>query len=232
MKSKKIKLGLLLLAIPTSITATLITSCVNNSQNSIFNNKLSLEYASQNMSINLGFTDPNTITNKTINNMSMSQVSDYLDNLNIDGESVYNEVNKILDLSAINNEQSFIDQFNDLNLKDQENLINSSNKILNVFEKDSYRFSYKYRFLWATVYLTNNEARDWVRVFDALSNLGALSDITTGVVGVDIALKIGGILGAGCTLISQSISNVIKSGSGAKIVLLFGIIPICYHSWM
>ena len=86
MKSRKMKLGLLLFAtaIPISIVTPLITSCVNNNEDSIFNNKLSLEYASENMAINLGFTDPNAITNKTINNMSISQINDYLDNLNIE----------------------------------------------------------------------------------------------------------------------------------------------------
>ncbi|MDE5617224.1 MAG: hypothetical protein K2I36_00010 [Ureaplasma sp.] len=136
-------------------------------------------------------------------------------------------------MNNIHNESNIVDQFNSLDDFNKEKLLDNTNKILDLFEENNNlsRYKYKYYFLWANLYLTNYEARCFVNVLNFLSGLGTLSDINTGTSWVDMALKIGGIIGAFSTIMAESINHVIKNGFGIHIVLVGGFFPIKYSKW-
>ncbi|MDE5651495.1 MAG: hypothetical protein K2H80_00295, partial [Ureaplasma sp.] len=79
MKNNKIKLGLGIFSCLASISiiTPIVTSCSQKEVNNT--NKLSLDYANDNMNVNLGFTDPNLeIYSKSFNNLSTSQINQYM----------------------------------------------------------------------------------------------------------------------------------------------------------
>lgn len=234
MKSNKIKLGLgglFSCLASTSIITPIATSCSQKEANNT--NELSLNYANDNMNVNLGFTNPNLENNKSFSNLSTNQINQYINNLEKFGKESFDEIKNILNLNQINDESNLVDQFNSLDSLNKEKLLNNTNKILNVFEEQTNlaRYKYKYYFLWANLYLTNYEAKCFVNVLNFLSGLGTLSDINTGWEWVDLALKIGGIIGAFSTIMAESINHVIKNGSGIHIVLVGGFFPIEYLKW-
>lgn len=233
MKSNKIKLGLGLFSClaSASIITPIGTSCYQKEANNT--NELSLNYANDNMNINLGFTNPNLENSKSFNNLSTNQINQYINNLEKFGKESFDEIKNILNLNQINDESNLVDQFNNLDDFNKEKSLDNTNKILDVFEKQEnlVRYKYKYYFLWANLYLTNYEAKCFVNVLNFLSGLGTLSNVNTGTLWVDMALKIGGIIGAFSTIMAESINHVIKNGSSIHIVLVGGFFPIRYLKW-
>ncbi len=234
MKSNKVKLGLGLFSClaSASIIAPIGTSCYQKEANNT--NELSLNYANDNMNVNLGFTNPNLENSKSFNNLSTNQINQYINNLEKFGKESFDEIKNILNLNQINDEANLVDQFNNLDDFNKEKLLDNTNMILDVFEKQEnlVRYKYKYYFLWDNLYLTNYEAKCFVNVLNFLSGLGTLSDVNTGTPWVDMALKIGGIIGAFSTIMAESINHVIKNGSGIHIVLVGGFFPIRYLKWI
>ncbi len=98
------------------------------------------------MNINLGFTNPNLENSKSFNNLSTNQINQYINNLKKFGKESFDEIKNILNLNQINDESNLVDQFNNLDDFNKEKLLDNTNKILDVFEKQENLVRYKYKY--------------------------------------------------------------------------------------